>query len=68
MPILPMTPKLHHFQNNVVFVLESGVKLAFYYDFLYGMGKVRENQTLIHLSEILNVLKIFIKVTKIQRR
>jgi hypothetical protein len=46
-----MTSKLHHFQNDAILVLESVVKLAFRYDFLYGIGEVRENQTLIHLSE-----------------
>jgi hypothetical protein len=67
MPILSLTPKLHRFgfqnynthpaQNDVVLgwvgivVLEFGVKLTFRYDFLYGMSKLRENQTLIHLSE-----------------
>ena len=42
MPILPLTPKLQRSQNDVVLVLESGVKLALHQDFLYGMGKVRK--------------------------
>jgi hypothetical protein len=33
---------------------------------VYGMGKVRENQTLIHQSEVLNIEGVFAKVAKLQ--
>ena len=55
--ILPPSPKLHRSQIDAVLVLESGIKLALHYDFLYRRGKVRENQTLIHLSERFWTLK-----------
>ena len=51
MPILLITSKLklRRFMNNII--LESGVKLTLQKIFCTKRGKVRENQSLIHLSE-----------------
>jgi hypothetical protein len=63
MPILLFTPKLKplHFENGVV--LESG-KIGIAKDILYEMDKVRENQSLIHVSKFLNIERYLQKLRK----
>ena len=43
------------------------VKLTFRSNFLYGKDKMKENQTLIHWNERFWTLKIYAKVTKVQK-